>query len=207
MKHKILLAVLALIFILSFTGCGKDYKEVAISDQTKIAGMQKYAKEQLKQYFGIDVDMGEEKVAKAYENIPKDGVKGQKTYVIIARRYEQAKEGEIYSYQLIMNEQSEVVGLFYGCNENVENRVLLVNGDIDEICQEFIKSNKIIDAGYVATQTKVEDVYKNDTVQTVIYSYADSNGNHKGDILFSIDLVKKAVVGFEVAKDDNQTAK
>lgn len=192
MKKIIVLGCLLVSVMLLGTGCGSPYKQEAVTDTSTISHLNELAKENLSQYFDVQVNESAEMQASVTKYIPKDEASNLSELLILLEKKEgDPVEGELYSYQIMVDESTnEVKGLYYGLYSTAEPQTF-TDEQLDEIGRAFIKEKSMIPEGEELLLVKVQKVSGAEYIQSLTYQYGEKY------LLININIQDGKVMSFE----------
>lgn len=192
MKKIIMLGCLLVGVMLVGTGCGSKYTEEAVTDTQTITHLNELAKENLEQYFDIQVDESANMQASATRYVPKDNAGDLTELMILLEKQEgDPVEGELYSYQIMIDPTTDAVrGLYYGLYSTAEPQTF-TDEQLDEIGRNFIKEKAMIPEDQELSLLKVQKVSGAEYIQSLTYQYGEKY------LLINVNIQDGKVMSFE----------
>lgn len=195
---KKLFKVGVLVFCMALLGgCGtkSQFVEEEITDANVLESLNESAIENVNKYFGITVDQSVEMEIKAVKNVPVEKYADTlpETIVFTAQRKEDPKEGDLYSYAVMQDDETkELKGMFISVYSEKEAKEY-TEDELKQIVETFIKEKSLAKEGEAITFEKMQDYNGAKYIKSLIYTCGDT------PVLLNVNLQDGQVMSFECA--------
>lgn len=178
--------------MMALSGCSSVNKQ-EITDTETIKALDEQAKQSLKQYFEMTVDENIEMNKSAIKNVPKEiyADRVPETLVYTAQMVNDPKDGELYSYGVMVKaDTQEVKGVYTGVYSEAEGQTY-TDEAIDEIAQSFIRAHGLIPENESLELMRVAEFKKANFIKMATYKYGEQY------LLINVSTQNGQVICFE----------
>lgn len=193
MKKIFALGCLVISVMLMITGCGQsNYTQETVTDEAVIKRLDELAKENLKDYFDVNVNEDIAMTETATKYIPKNEASdGSELLIFLAKQEADPTEGQLYSYQIMIDAKTEALrGLYYGIYSTADPQSF-TDEELEQIGRAFIKAHQMIPEETELSLLKVDKVSGADYIKSLTYQYGEKY------ILININVQDGKVMSFE----------
>ena len=193
MKKIFALGCLVISVMLMGTGCGQsNYTQETVTDEAVIKRLDELAKENLKDYFDVNVNEDIAMTETATKYIPKNETsEASELLIFLAKQEADPAEGQLYSYQIMIDAKTESLrGLYYGIYSTAEPQSF-TDEELEQIGRTFIKEHQMIPEETELSLLKVDKVSGADYIKSLTYQYGEKY------ILININVQDGKVMSFE----------
>lgn len=175
-------------------GCGRSaVEQEPVSDPVVKAELEALAEENLKAYFDIEVDYSKVMKTEVIRHVPKEGFEDQVSEVLMltAQREEAPKEGELYSYGIVVDSETKDIRGLFSSTYNTSKPQEMTDEEVEAIAQRFIVDHKMVKEGTTPRLVQTENSRQANYIKVLTYECGEEY------LMINVNLQDGQVMCFE----------